>query len=366
MELERKLVWRCPECGTEFISVGETACPACGAVRPEGVRVYEDRRPRGPITEASWEKFLKSPAVARHAAIGAVWRNPWYGRRTLELLNGYRECICFDTETTGLTHEAQIIQFSAIRLRLPEMTEIDRMDVYIRPDAPLPPKITEITGITNDMLEDDLPEKEMFPRIRDYLGVRPPLLCGYNVRFDLERLTDLYARNHAAFPSVEYLDIMEMAKDLVNPEKVMEKGRPRYKQSNVAKAVHADKGIKFHSAIDDTTVVVRLLRIFADQYREREAKPAGAKTKARLIRAFYWTNPKQKSMQRIWVYTDIGRVYIDTVGKYWREPKDKDSAGFFDAVDMEDLEAQVFRRWHVDNLDELILVTKNAAKLRGV
>ena len=35
-------------------------------------------------------------------------------------------------------------------------------------------------------------------------------------------------------------------------------------------------------------------------------------------------------------------------------------------VDMEDLEAQVFRRWHVDNLDELILVTKNAAKLRGV
>ena len=97
-----------------------------------------------------------------------TWRSRVTGENLLKIFENETEICMFDTETTGLNAmEDVIIQISAIKCRLPDMEEIGRIDYYINPEKPLPAKITEITGITDDFLKDKPTEKEIFPEIRN-------------------------------------------------------------------------------------------------------------------------------------------------------------------------------------------------------
>ena len=74
----------------------------------------------------------------------------------LNLLSEAESIIVLDTETTGLAKNAKIIQFSAIRYKINadfSLEQIDFFDTYINPDEKLKAKITEITGISQDMIE---------------------------------------------------------------------------------------------------------------------------------------------------------------------------------------------------------------------
>ena len=62
--------------------------------------------------------------------------------------------LVFDTETSGLSWQRdEIIEFSAIRLTASGTEEVDE---FIRCTRSLPPRIVELTGITDDLLRDIL------------------------------------------------------------------------------------------------------------------------------------------------------------------------------------------------------------------
>ena len=323
------------------------------------------------LNENEWKLFMENNRSVVFSDKPKAWRSLKNGKKALDIMDSYSKAICLDTETTGLTHKDQIIQFSAIKVTLPEMYEMDRMDIYIRPDKPVSPVITQITGITNEFLNTQKTEKEVFDEIRDFIG-GAPLVIAYNAPFDCARLKDLYQRNGDDFEPGDVLDVMEMAKDLVQPDMLIQHdggryddGKPHYKQEFVAPLLHADEGLQFHSAIDDTVAVMRLLRIFTEQYKcILNAKEKTPKEKVEVKSAYYWENPYMKSMQRVRVMTSVGEVYLDCYTKQWNEPKNKKSKGIIDFIDMEDMENKVFRMWHVSSLKELISVSRAIYKKR--
>jgi len=106
-----------------------------------------------------------------------------------------KQLIVFDTETTGLplaegvpvAKQPKIIEFAGIKLDHQSLEEVDRIDFLSNPGSDLPPKITEITGIT----DDDLVGKPYFSDVYDdlckfFLGTEE--MVAHNLEFDRKLL----------------------------------------------------------------------------------------------------------------------------------------------------------------------------------
>lgn len=102
-------------------------------------------------------------------------------------MNLYREeYIVVDLETTGLSpikgHE--IIEIGVTEIKSDKiMLNYSRL---IKPKSIIPTQITQITNISNDMVENEKTLEEVLPKFREYLGDRT--LIAHNAKFDLSFL----------------------------------------------------------------------------------------------------------------------------------------------------------------------------------
>lgn len=91
--------------------------------------------------------------------------------------------LVFDTETSGLSWQRdEIIEFSAIRLTASGTEEVDE---FIRCTRSLPPRIVELTGITDDLLREEGIGKQAFAELLAALLTPGTMLAAYNAQFDL-------------------------------------------------------------------------------------------------------------------------------------------------------------------------------------
>jgi len=90
--------------------------------------------------------------------------------------------VVYDFETTGLLHESpDVIEIGAMRVENNEI--VATKSWMIRNVKPLPAKITEITGITDEMLKDGIPEFQAFQEFAGFAVDAP--LVGHNIlRYD--------------------------------------------------------------------------------------------------------------------------------------------------------------------------------------
>lgn len=92
--------------------------------------------------------------------------------------------IIFDLETTGLdASKHEILEIGAIRVNR-DSTEHDAFEVLVRPTSKVPKKITELTGITQAMVEaSGVPISEA---VRDFVQFVGDLrLVTFNAKFDM-------------------------------------------------------------------------------------------------------------------------------------------------------------------------------------
>ena len=69
--------------------------------------------------------------------------------------------VVFDLETTGLDVENDnIIEIGALKVREGKVT--DRFMEFLKPDMPISPMITGITGITNEMVKMQGIRKQLY------------------------------------------------------------------------------------------------------------------------------------------------------------------------------------------------------------
>ena len=90
--------------------------------------------------------------------------------------------VTIDLETTGLDSQKDaIIEIGAVRFNGSRVES--EWTTLINPGRPIPALVTQLTGITNDMVRNAPPIRAVLQELADYVGDSP--VVGHNVRFDL-------------------------------------------------------------------------------------------------------------------------------------------------------------------------------------
>ena len=93
--------------------------------------------------------------------------------------------VVLDFESTGLnTAKARIIEVGAVKLV--EGTVTETFQQLVDPEEALPPKITEITGITDANLQGQPKAETVLPKLLEFIGDAP--LAAHNASFDVNLL----------------------------------------------------------------------------------------------------------------------------------------------------------------------------------
>lgn len=130
----------------------------------------------------------------------------------------YKKALIFDFETTGLSaYNDQIIEIGALSLNLVDgrFQIQDELSCLVKTSKPLPPKITEITNITDEMLaKEGITEEEAYKQLKKMYD-KDTLLIAYNIQFDLGFLKALFRKfeNPSFIILNDILDIMAVYKD---------------------------------------------------------------------------------------------------------------------------------------------------------
>lgn len=95
-----------------------------------------------------------------------------------------KEAIVLDVETTGLSSEKhRIIEISILDLRTGDIL----LHSYVNPECPIPPKITEITGITSEMVANAPVWAALAHSVRELIEGAPAVI-GQNIFFDRDMI----------------------------------------------------------------------------------------------------------------------------------------------------------------------------------
>ena len=92
-----------------------------------------------------------------------------------------KDYVCFDLETTGLSPERDsIIEIGALRVR--EGRAEERFSCLVNPGRPLSARITQLTGISDAMLEEGADPEKAVAAFLDFC--REDVIVGHNLSFD--------------------------------------------------------------------------------------------------------------------------------------------------------------------------------------
>jgi len=171
--------------------------------------------------------------------------------------------IIFDTETTGISCvKDEIIEIGIMKASLGEKEAfVERKDdllIRLSDGRRLPAFITELTGITDDMLlQDGVSKADAAQCLASYFGAERTLLVAYNAQFDLCFLYYFLRSFGRAdmLKGVKMLDAMTVYKDR----------RPYpHKLKNAIEAYRLE-GENTHRAVDDAAATLELLYAMANE-----------------------------------------------------------------------------------------------------
>ncbi len=165
------------------------------------------------------------------------------------------EMVVFDIETTGLSNRnCKIIEIGAVKIKCGEV--VDKIDFFVDPETPIPPEITELTSITDDMVKGQIKEREAIEKFLDFAG--DSLLIAHNANFDIGFIRIAADRQGIPFNNT-YLDTVGLSR-YVNPE------LKRHKLDVIAE--HYGLGdFHHHRASDDAEMLAAIFFVMLDRLK---------------------------------------------------------------------------------------------------
>lgn len=169
---------------------------------------------------------------------------PAKGRSLIETPSTF---VVFDIETTGLDSLSnEIIEIGALKVK--DGKVVDTFDHLIKPSHPISDFITNLTGITNEMVETAETIEEVLTQFINFIGDN--ILMGHNVNFDINFVYDHAEKYNNHILNNDFIDTLRLARKLL-PE------LSHHRLSDLADYYNIDK-TGHHRALKDVEMTLEV------------------------------------------------------------------------------------------------------------
>ncbi len=161
--------------------------------------------------------------------------------------------VIVDLETTGGAPfgGSEITEFGAIKVCGGEV--ISEFTTFVKPEGSVPVFITELTGITDEMLLDAPDIYEVLPQFFEWCGSEAEtVLIAHNAPFDISFLKAAAAKLEIPWPDFVILDTVKIARNTIPRDEIL-----NYKLSTLAQFFETEVQ-PTHRALDDAKTTVEL------------------------------------------------------------------------------------------------------------
>jgi len=162
-----------------------------------------------------------------------------------------------DLETTGFSPVTEKITEIGI-MKIKDGKVVDKFSTFVNPKKPIPPRVVQVTNITDDMVRDAETIDKVFPKMLEF--IEGSVLVAHNAEFDIN-----FLKHNARVLGYEfdftYVDTLPLAQEIFPEYK-------SYKLGRIAKNL----GIKVevaHRALDDVDTTVKVFNIMIEILKER-------------------------------------------------------------------------------------------------
>ncbi len=231
-----------------------------------------------------------------------------------------KEDLVFDSETTGLGSDAEIVELSLVGAITGEVY----LDTLVKPLSPIPEDATAIHGITNQ----DVESAPSWPEVHDQFCqlVDGRTVHIYNADYDVRMVNQTSALYQLEAPSIKSRCVMRRYAGLWREENAYRGGWRWQSLTNAVAQQQIDvSGLEAHRSRSDCEMTRRLLeRIEADaiepspewveeqRYRERRNKRRAYYAEKMAYLKSKLVPPGVKIVEG-----DNGRIVVDASGKEW-------------------------------------------------
>lgn len=295
------------------------------------------------------KKYIMDCIEAEQPDLGIIKRINWQNFQA-------KVFVIADIETTGFSMDrgAQIIQIGAIKIN-DKGEELDRFNRYIKPTIKIPANITELTGITNDMVKNEDP---MGSVLRDFFNFfKGSVLVFHNAPFDWDRFL---------VPSFEKIGIkLSKTYPRIDTKEISKYCFPLEKEHDLeSMCTRLNVLIKdHHNAFADVTMTmqafIKMREMCIDNFKtlpyiQWSFKNVPHKIKINRVSRWDVWMPRKKKYSKLRFYVTFtcdgvqGNGYYDFITKDWY----LQNCGIsFDAYELKE---PVFKFFQVNTYDEML------------
>lgn len=236
-----------------------------------------------------------------------------YGQSKEEILGSF---VVFDIETTGLNpFEEKMTEIGAVVVENGKITE--SFNTFVNPEKLIPPKIIQITGITDDMVADAPSQEEAVKAFLDFTQGRP--LIAHNAHgFDM-RFIKLACEKYGVPLKNTYIDTLPLSQALYQ-------GLHNYKLDTVGKHLEIPP-FNHHRASDDAKALAQIFEKMIEDLQHKEIENISqintglGSTRALAKKNFHLIILVKNQMGMKNLYKIISSAHMDYFQKVPRVPR---------------------------------------------
>ena len=257
------------------------------------------------------QSFPEAAKASKKTGVKALFGVEGYLLRDSQLADTEQSYVVFDLETTGLKPEqSEIIEIGAVKIE--NGVETDTFQTFINDGTIIPSNITALTGITNDMIANAPPLREVleaFQRFSDGC-----CLVAHNANFDVGFIR-FHGERFGFHFSSPYADTLMLSRYLMHD-------LHNHKLDTVCEALNVSL-LDHHRAIDDAKATAEVFLKLLEQLRalgvtqlpvripeEKEQEGDRKKHKTNHIIILAQTQAGMKNLYRIISYSHLDHFRV--------------------------------------------------------